>query len=179
VCTFCSTPPDTCAKERSSHILPRHYRDGQCSFFKYKINMGDETWCCAYGSEAKRQSSEWVGETSPRPKELIFQKSRKKTMLITFLTLGAQRLRTIRKSSKCRILWRSNGSPPEAHTTGSSSCVLLSRFYLVARYYSSPQSWTGLHFLTPKTRYNPSSPPVHSRFIPARLFSVFSSWKLC
>jgi hypothetical protein len=26
----------------------------------------------------------------------------------------------------------SNGSPPEAHLTGSSSCVLLSRFFLVA-----------------------------------------------
>ena len=30
VCTFCSTLLDTWAKGRSSHILPRHYRDGQC-----------------------------------------------------------------------------------------------------------------------------------------------------
>jgi hypothetical protein len=28
--TFCSTLLDTRAKGRSSHILPRHYRDGRC-----------------------------------------------------------------------------------------------------------------------------------------------------
>jgi len=41
-----------------------------------KIITGDETWCFAYDSETKRQSSEWVGETSPRPKKLNFQRSR-------------------------------------------------------------------------------------------------------
>ena len=30
VCTFCSTLLDTWAKGRSSHILPRHYRDSRC-----------------------------------------------------------------------------------------------------------------------------------------------------
>jgi len=30
VCTFFSTLLDTWAKGRSSHILPRHYRDGRC-----------------------------------------------------------------------------------------------------------------------------------------------------
>ena len=47
--------------------------------------MGDETWCFAYDPETKQQSSEWVGETSPWPKKLKFQRSRIKTMLITFL----------------------------------------------------------------------------------------------
>jgi len=46
--------------------------------------MGDETWCFAYGPETKRQSSEWVGETSSWPKKLKFQRSRIKTMLILF-----------------------------------------------------------------------------------------------
>ena len=32
----------------------------------------------------KRQSCEWVGETSPRPKKLKFQRSRVKTRLIIF-----------------------------------------------------------------------------------------------
>ena len=36
--------------------------------FFNKIITGDETWCFAYDPETKRQSSEWVGETSPRPK---------------------------------------------------------------------------------------------------------------
>jgi hypothetical protein len=90
VCTFCSTLLDTWAKGRSSHILPRHYCDGRCrqNFFN-KIITGDETWCCAYDPETKWQSSEWVGETSPRAKKLKFQRSRIKTVLIIFLTLKA------------------------------------------------------------------------------------------
>ena len=36
--------------------------------FFNKIITGDETWCFAYDPETKRKSSEWVGETSPRPK---------------------------------------------------------------------------------------------------------------
>ena len=45
-----------------------------------KIITGDETWCFAYDPETKRESSEWVGETSPRLKKLKFQRSRIKTM---------------------------------------------------------------------------------------------------
>jgi len=45
----------------------RHYRDGRCRQKCFnKIITGDETWCFAYDPETKRQSSEWVGETSPR-----------------------------------------------------------------------------------------------------------------
>jgi len=44
----------------------------------------DETWCSAYNPKTKQQSSDWVGETSPRPKKLKFQRSRIKTMLIIF-----------------------------------------------------------------------------------------------
>jgi len=71
---------DICAKGRSSHILPRH-RNGRCrqNIFN-KIIMGDETWCFADDPESKRQISEWVGEISPRPKKLKFQRSRIKTM---------------------------------------------------------------------------------------------------
>jgi len=50
--------------------------------------MRDETWCFAYDPETKRQSSEWVGETSPPPKKLKFQRSHIKTMLIIFSTQG-------------------------------------------------------------------------------------------
>ena len=46
---------------------------------------------------------------------------------------SSQRIRIRGKNSRCRTLYRSNGSPPEAHSAGSSSCVLLSRFFLVAR----------------------------------------------
>jgi hypothetical protein len=58
--------------------------DADKIFFN-KIITGDETWCFAQNPETKRQSSEWVGETSPRPKKkLKFQRSRIKTMLIIF-----------------------------------------------------------------------------------------------
>jgi len=40
------------------------------------------TRCFAYDPETKRQNSDWVGETSFRPKKLKFQSSRIKTMLL-------------------------------------------------------------------------------------------------
>jgi len=49
-----------------------------------KIIAGDDTWCFAHDPETKRKSSEWVGETSPQPKKLKFQRSWIKTMLIIF-----------------------------------------------------------------------------------------------
>jgi hypothetical protein len=76
-------------------------------FFFNKITTGDETWCFANDPETKRQSSEWMGETSPRSKKLKFHRSRIKTMLIIFFHLSrrnAQRIRTRKKKSKCRIL---------------------------------------------------------------------------
>jgi hypothetical protein len=57
--------------------------------FLNKIITGYETWCFAYDPVTKRQSSEWVGETSPWPKKLKFHRSRIKTMLIIFFRLKA------------------------------------------------------------------------------------------
>jgi hypothetical protein len=132
-------------------------------FFFDKIITVDETWCFACDPETKRQSSEWVGETSPRPKKLKFQRSRVMTMLIIFFRhsrRSAQRIHTGRKNNKCLILYRSNGSPPEAHSAGSSSCVLLSRFFfVVARKCARPQSCKCLPIFDTKKCYNPLSPP--------------------
>jgi hypothetical protein len=55
--------------------------DADKNFFN-KIITGDETCCFPYKPETKRQSSERIGETSPRPKKLQIQKSRIKTVLI-------------------------------------------------------------------------------------------------
>jgi len=52
-------------------------------FFK-KIVTGDETCCLAYDPTTKIQSTAWVGETSPRPTKLGFQKSGVKAMLLNF-----------------------------------------------------------------------------------------------
>jgi histone-lysine N-methyltransferase SETMAR len=45
------------------------------------IITGDEAWCFANDPETKRQSPEWVGETSPLPKKLKFQRARIKNVL--------------------------------------------------------------------------------------------------
>jgi len=52
--------------------------------FWENIITSDETWCFAYDPATKRQSPEWVGQNSAKPKKLRFQKSRVKTMLIVF-----------------------------------------------------------------------------------------------
>jgi hypothetical protein len=54
------------------------------NFFKNKIITGNENWCFAYDPETKRQSSDWVGETSLRPKKVKFQRYRIKSILIIF-----------------------------------------------------------------------------------------------
>jgi len=62
--------------------------DADKTFFN-KIITGDETWYFVYDPETKQQTSEWVDETSPRPKKLKFRRSYIKTMLIIFSTLKA------------------------------------------------------------------------------------------
>ena len=52
--------------------------------FLNKIISGNETWCFACDPKTKRESSEYVGVTSHRPKKLKFQRSLIKTMLIIF-----------------------------------------------------------------------------------------------
>jgi hypothetical protein len=108
--------------------------DADKNFFN-EIIMGDETWCFACDPETKRQSSEWVGETSPWPKKLKFQRSHIKTMLIIFFNSQGvvykefvPEGKTVNEEFYKGVI----GSPPEAHSSGSSSCVLLSKFFLVA-----------------------------------------------
>jgi len=71
--------------------------------FLDKVTTGDESWRFAYDPEKKkRQISEWVGEHSPPPKKVCFQKSKVKTMPIVFLTTKA--LCTKSSCQKCKIL---------------------------------------------------------------------------
>jgi len=57
---------------------------GQDECLWENIITGVGTWCFAYNPATKQQSAEWVGQNSPKPKKLRFQKSRVKTMLIVF-----------------------------------------------------------------------------------------------
>lgn len=52
--------------------------------FLDSIITGDETWCFKYDPDTKRQSEQWKSKGEPKPQKLRFQKSRIKTMLITF-----------------------------------------------------------------------------------------------
>jgi hypothetical protein len=75
--------------------------------FCSKIITGDENLCFICDPETKRQSSEWVGEISPRSKKMKFQSSRFKTMLIIFFNSQFavhKEFVTEGKHSKCRIL---------------------------------------------------------------------------
>jgi hypothetical protein len=70
-------------------------------FFFNKIITGNETWCFAYDPETKRQSSEWVGETSLRPKK----KKRTKTKKTEILKVPHQdHVDKFWKNSKCIVL---------------------------------------------------------------------------
>jgi hypothetical protein len=45
---------------------------GQDESFLENIISGDEAWCFAYDPATKRQSAEWAGQISPKPKKLRF-----------------------------------------------------------------------------------------------------------
>ena len=133
--------------------------------FFNKIIAEDKTWCFAYDSETKRQNSEWVGETSPRPKKLKFQRSRIKTMLINFFdfqglvhkefvpegkTVNAE----FYKGVMGRLLKRVQRVRQAAFCSRD--------FFLVARQCARPQSCKFCQFLTPKnvtTIYYPPYTP--------------------
>jgi histone-lysine N-methyltransferase SETMAR len=52
--------------------------------FLQTIVTGDESWCCQYDPESKRQTMEWRSPSSPRPIKSRLQKSRIKTLIIAF-----------------------------------------------------------------------------------------------
>jgi hypothetical protein len=52
--------------------------------FLKTIATGDETWVYGYDNETKVQSSQWVGQGSPRPKKARMSQSNMKVMLVVF-----------------------------------------------------------------------------------------------
>jgi len=125
----------------------------------------------------KQSDRVWMGWWDiPSAKESEISKVPHQNRVDNFFRLSrhsAQRIRTRGKNSKCRILYRSNGSPPEVHSAGSSSCVLLSRFFFLLHNNAPAHKAASVsQFLTPKTYYNTLSPPILSRFVTARLFYV-------
>jgi len=68
--------------------------------FGENIITGDETWCFAYDPATKRQSAEWVGQNSPKPKKLRFQKSRHQT---TECRVGGAKLSKTKETTISKI----------------------------------------------------------------------------
>ena len=67
--------------QHSKDIIKEAKKDRK---FLYSIVTGDETWCFEYDPETKRQSAEWKAPDEPKPKKLRMEKSKIKTLLITF-----------------------------------------------------------------------------------------------
>jgi len=86
VCVFCSANSFT-PEQREDRVTSCQdivaMADADKILFN-KIITGDETWWFACDPETKGQSSEWVGETFPRPKKLKFRKSHIKILFINF-----------------------------------------------------------------------------------------------
>jgi hypothetical protein len=146
-------------------------------YFFNKIITGDETWCFAYDSETKRQSSEWVGDISPQPKKLKFQWSCIKTMLIIFFDSQGLVHKEFVPEGKIvnaefykgimdHLLKRIHQVRPAAFCCRD--------FFLLHNNAPAHKAASVCQFLTPKnftTLFHPP-PPVLSRFISTRLFSV-------
>jgi len=130
--------------------------------------MGDETWCFVCGPETKRHSSEWVGETSPRPKKLKFRRSR--VIVFRLSRRSAQRIRTRGKNSKCGILEKTVMDRLQKRIQLVRPAAFCSRdFFLLHDNASTHTTASVCRFLTQKT-LQPFIRPVLSRFISARLF---------
>jgi hypothetical protein len=148
--------------------------DADKNFFNRNITE-DETWCFAYDAETKRQSSEWVRETSTRPKKLTFQRSRIKNLLIIFFdsqgvvhkefvpegkTVNAE----FYKGVKGRFLKHIQHFCPVAFCSQD--------FFLLHDNVPTHKAASVCQFFPQKKCYNPLSTPALCRFICARFFSV-------
>ena len=161
-------------KDRVTSFQDIVMADADKNFFN-KIIMGDETWCLAYDPKTKWQSSEWVGEKSPRPKKLKFQKSHIKTMLIIFFdsqgtvhnefiperkTVNAEFYKGVMNRLLKRIQW-------------VRPVAFFSRdFFLLHGNAPARKAASFWKFLTQKNVTTLYHPPILSRFISTRLFSV-------
>jgi hypothetical protein len=135
-----------------------------------KIITGDETRCFAYHPDTKRQSSEWVGETYPRPKKLKFQMSHIKIRFIIlfdsqgvvnkkFVSEGKTLNAKMYKGVMDLLLKRFRG--------GLSSCDLLSRFFLFCTIVRPP---TKLHVFA---NFLPAPPKELQPFIAPRTLQIY------
>jgi hypothetical protein len=140
--------------------------------FLNKIITGDENWCFACDPETKRQSSEWVGETSPRPKKIKFQRSRIKNMFIIFFdSQGVVHKEFVPEGKTVNAeFYKGVMGRPLKRIQRVRPAAFCSRDFFFL--HDNAPAHKVCQFLTPKNVTTPLSHPVLSRFISARLFSV-------
>jgi histone-lysine N-methyltransferase SETMAR len=116
--------------------MPRLHPDlSRQSQFLDCIVTGDESWVFQYDPEMKQQSMQWTSKPSLRPKKFRLQKSKIKTMLITFFDKQV----VIHKEFV-----------PEGHTVNSAFYVevigrLIERISRVRPQFRAEGSWILLH----------------------------------
>jgi len=99
VCTFCSTPLDTWEKGKSSHIVPRHYRDGRCRQNFFELNYygwWDLVFCLWLRNEATDFWVGWWDFPSAEETEILKVRHQEHVNIFFFRILrrSAQRIRT-------------------------------------------------------------------------------------
>ena len=147
----------------------------QTNIFLNKIVTGDETWCFAYDPATKQQSSEWVGETSPRPKKLKFQRSHIKTMfIIFFISQGVVHKESVPEGKTVNAeFYKGEMDCRLKSIQRVRPAVLCFRDFLLLREnVPAHKAASVCQFLNQKKMLQLSITPVLSTFISARLFSV-------
>jgi hypothetical protein len=131
--------------------------------------------CCRlaykYDPETKQQSSEWVGETSPRPKKLKFHRSRIKTMLIIFFDSQGVVHKEVVPEGKTVNAEFYKGVVDRLLNRVRPAAFCFRDFYLLHDNASAHKAASICQFLTPKN-VKPFITLVLSRFIHAKLISV-------
>jgi len=127
-------------------------------FFNKIIVIG-ETWCFACDPKTKRQISEWVDETFPRPQKLKFQTSCITNMLVNFFdSQGVVHKEFVPEGKRAN---------PEFYKGVTDRLLKRNQRFRPAEFCSRDFC----QFLTPQECYNLLSSPF-STFISARLFYV-------
>jgi len=140
--------------------------------FLKTIVTGDETWVYGYDVETKAQSSQWVGQRSPRPKKARMSRSNMKVMLVVFFDW------------QCVI---HHEFIPRGQTVNKEFYVAVLKRLREAVRWKRPQLWTNQRWVL-----HHDNAPAHSSFLcvqfsgekrndrctPATLLSRFGSSRL-
>ena len=124
--------------------------------------------------QKKRQSSEWVGETSPRPKKLKFQRSRIKIILIIFFdSQGAVHKEFVAEGKTVNAeFYKGVMDRLLKRTRRVRWAAFCCRDFFLLHDNAPAHKAAGVCQFWPKKCYKPLSHPLIYRFIYARLFSV-------